>query len=896
MKGVGAAAEGVRCRTGGGTGGGSAGGGKEVVRMRSCERLRNARSVRRKNEGREKLVCSVWNGLRKKRGEGCGEKEVGETSTCTPQGNGGDGLWSEREGHAREERSTSSKSMTCSSSSEMRSEGIASTSRSDEDRIGGVRRLPLQVQRARRRRRGARVVTRAADTGSAPSVASCTPPDEYWQKLRPKLGYLSLPERDVVKEALYVAYFAHYHQVRKSGEPYIVHPVEVCGILAEMEMDTDTLIAGLLHDTVEDTETVTFSKIQDKFGIVVRKIVEGETKVSKIGKVNRKGDRAEVKADDLKQMFLAMTGEIRVIIVKLADRLHNMRTLQHMSENKQKLISMETLDVFAPLAKLLGMYRVKEELEELALSYVDREAYHTILRRLDELAVQQEGVVVGAKAQLQEAFLKDPFLLLRTRNVQIETLNRAVYSIYKEAKAEGIPFEDVRDVAVIRVKMDIDDKMACASFYGTANQVCYHVLGMIHAMWTPLPERVKDFIAMPKPNGYRGIHTTVLPRDADHVFPLRLQIRTMEMDRVAEFGITAEESVMNSWKDNSSVPGEFDNGGTPLTVRRRNSEEPSSIAKKMAWLNAIQEWQDEFVGNMTAREFVDTVTGDLLGSKVFVFTPRGETVNLPKGATIIDYAYQIHSDLGNKMVAAKVNGKLRPPEYRLRNGEMVDIITYGDGVNPSRVQVQHHRDWLSFAKTRRAIHKITKFLKQNEHLLDHPEDLDYEEFEKERYIDDNLVDGPLDDDEDDDVRGPLGTSMNGISEATPAYVDAATASEHHIANGLHINGNAMIDHDFELTDDMTTSTLILQCTDRVGLLTDVAGVISKNGISIQNYWGSEDKKTETFYMNFEVAGVPSEIDAVVATLREVPGVRSYNLTWIKRNGAEEKKKKKKKKK
>ena len=646
-----------------------------------------------------------------------------------------------------------------------------------------------------------------------------------------------------MKEALNVAFLAHFKQSRKSGEPFIIHPVEVCGILAEMEMDTDTLIAGLLHDTVEDTESVTFSQIQDQFGIVVRRIVEGETKVSKLGKVGRKGDRAEVKADDLKQMFLAMTGEIRVIIVKLADRLHNMRTLQHMSASKQKLISLETLEVFAPLSKLLGMYRVKQELEELSLSYLEKDAYNRIRRRMDELSVQQESVIIAAKQWLQEAFQKDPFLLLRTKSVKVETLNRSIYSVYKEAKAEGIPFEDIRDVAILRINLEIDDSMANASFYGTANQVCYHVLGMVHAIWTPLPERVKDFIAMPKPNGYRGIHTTVLPRDMRPVFPLHLQIRTSEMHRVAELGITAEEGIMNSWRDNSnSVDNNYDGNGT--------SSDGRSIAKKMAWLNAIQEWQDEFVGNMTAREFVDTITGDLLGSKVFVFTPKGEVVNLPKGATIIDYAYQIHSDIGNRMVAAKVDGKLRPPEYRLRNGEMVEIITYGQ--TPSRVQVQHHKDWLSFAKTRTAIHKITRFLRQHEHLLDNTEGLaSYYEMEKGSYLDD-----------------------------PPSAPKAANGTSPHTPDSLPVTEYEVKTDSSTCLEEATTVSLVLQCNDRDGLLTDVAGVITRNGLSIRSYSGSYDADANTFYMNYEVAGKAAQINKVGNSLRAVRGVRSYNIGWM----------------
>lgn len=730
-----------------------------------------------------------------------------------------------------------------------------------------------------------RLLCMAADTESPCSTVT---PDELWKTLVPKLGYLSEGARDLVKEALYVAFLAHNTQFRKSGEPFIIHPVEVCGILADMQMDSDTLIAGLLHDTVEDTDMVTFTQIQDQFGVVVRKIVEGETKVSKLGKVNRKGDKSEVKADDLKQMFLAMTGEIRVIIVKLADRLHNMRTLQHMSESKQKLISMETLEVFAPLAKLLGMYRIKEELEELSLKYMEKDAYHTILRRMDELSVQQEAVVVAAKERMEEILGVDPFIIMRTKKVTVETLNRSVYSIYKEAMADDIPFEDIRDVAVLRIKMDIDDTIANHSFYGTANQVCYHVLGMVHAMWTPLPERVKDFIAMPKPNGYRAIHTTVLPRDlGPPVIPLRLQIRTAEMDRVAEFGIIAEDGIMDSWKHNSHANGceDFD---TPSAVAAA-AENPSAVAKRMAWLNAIQEWQDEFVGNMTAREFVDTITGDLLGSKVFVFTPKGEVVNLPKGATIIDYAYQIHSDVGNKMVAAKVDGKLRPPEYRLRNGEMVEIITYGE--KPSRMQVQHHKDWLSFAKTRAAIHKITKFLRQNEHLLDNPGDIDYDELETDTrvYIDDNPDGGGVfngEDEDDEAYAAPYsGPSPFGFSAPVElqenGHAVPSTAGAPDVRNGASAPDAAGDSNEGgQAKEGPTTVSLVLQCTDRDGLLQDVAGVISENGLSIRSYSGSFDRDSHTFYMSYEVSGMTYQINKVGNALRGVDGVRSYNLGWF----------------
>ncbi|KAJ4849114.1 putative GTP diphosphokinase rsh1, chloroplastic [Turnera subulata] len=548
--------------------------------------------------------------------------------------------------------------------------------------------------------------------GCSSSISSDTcsdvSPERLWEDLKPTISYLSQKELEMVHNALKLAFEAHDGQRRRSGEPFIIHPVEVARILGELELDWESIAAGLLHDTVEDTNIVTFERIEEEFGPVVRRIVEGETKVSKLGKLkcNNKNDSVQdVKADDLRQMFLSMTEEVRVIIVKLADRLHNMRTLSHMPPHKQSSIALETLQVFAPLAKLLGMYQIKSELENLSFMYTNGEDYAKIKRRVADLYKEHEKELVEANKILRKRIEQDQFLDHMTIKTEVRSACKEPYSIYKTALKSKGSINEVNQIAQLRI---IITPKPCAEVEPLCSpqQICYHVLGLVHGIWTPLPRAMKDYIATPKPNGYQSLHTTVIPFLYESMFRLEVQIRTEEMDLIAERGIASHYS------GRTFVTGLV--GHAMPNCRSSNRKtvclNNANIALRIGWLNAIREWQEEFVGNMSSREFVDTITRDLLGSRVFVFTPRGEIKNLPKGATVIDYAYMIHTEIGNKMGAAKVNGNVVSPTHVLANAEVVEIITYN--AFSSKSAFERHKQWLEHAKTRSARHKITKFLKE----------------------------------------------------------------------------------------------------------------------------------------------------------------------------------------
>lgn len=533
-------------------------------------------------------------------------------------------------------------------------------------------------------------------------------PETLWEDLKPVVSYLQPEELNFVHDALKLAYEAHSGQKRRSGEPFIIHPVEVARILGEHELDWESIAAGLLHDTVEDTDVVTFERIENEFGPTVRRIVEGETKVSKLGKLQCKSEgssKQDLKAEDLRQMFLAMTEEVRVIIVKLADRLHNMRTLTHMPQHKQYAIAMETLQVFAPLAKLLGMYRIKSELEYLSFMYVNPIGFAELRKRVEDLYKAHEQELEEANRILRQKIGEDQFLDLVSVETEVRSVYKELYSIYKTTLKSKSSINEVNQVAQLRI---IIKPKSCNGVgpLCTAQQICYHVLGLVHGIWTPIPQAVKDYIATPKPNGYQSLHTTVIPFLNESMFHLEVQIRTEDMDLIAERGIAAHYS------GRGVVSGPV----RPGISSGRNSKgkviclNNTGFALRIGWLNAIREWQEEFVGNMSSREFVDTITRDLLGSRVFVFTPKGEIKNLPKGATVVDYAYLIHTEIGNKMVAAKVNGNLVSPIHVLANAEVVEIITY-DKLS-SKYAFQRHQQWLQHAKTRSARHKIMKFLKE----------------------------------------------------------------------------------------------------------------------------------------------------------------------------------------
>ncbi|KAJ9543195.1 hypothetical protein OSB04_022902 [Centaurea solstitialis] len=545
-------------------------------------------------------------------------------------------------------------------------------------------------------------------SSSFPSGYDELSPQRLWEDLKPAIAYLTSDELELVHNALKLAFEAHDGQKRRSGEPFIIHPVEVARILGELELDWESIAAGLLHDTVEDTNVVTFERIQKEFGVTVRRIVEGETKVSKLGKLKCKNEIVsvqDVKADDLRQMFLSMTEEVRVIIVKLADRLHNMRTLSHMPVHKQCSIAMETLQVFAPLAKLLGMYQIKSELENLSFMYTNPQDYGKIKRRVAELYKNHEKEIEEANKLLIKKIEDDQFLNLMTLTTEVQSVCKEPYSIYKSVLKSRGSINEVNQVAQLRIVVKPKPCVGVGPLCN-AQQICYHVLGLVHGIWTPIPRAMKDYIATPKPNGYQSLHTTVIPFLYESTFRLEVQIRTEEMNLIADRGIAAHYSGKVFVNDLVRHTSNDDRN-----LRRKTSSlNNANVALRIGWLNAIREWQQEFVGNMSSREFVDTVTKDLLGSRVFVFTPRGEIKNLPKGATVIDYAYMIHTEIGNKMVAAKVNGNLVPPLHVLANAEVVEIVTY-NGLS-SKSAFQRHKQWLQHAKTRSARHKIMKFLRE----------------------------------------------------------------------------------------------------------------------------------------------------------------------------------------
>jgi GTP diphosphokinase / guanosine-3',5'-bis(diphosphate) 3'-diphosphatase len=416
-------------------------------------------------------------------------------------------------------------------------------------------------------------------------------------------------------------------------------------------------------------------ELERRFGPAVRRIVEGETKVSKLYKfANLEGE--EKRAEDLRQMFIAMAEDVRIIIVKLADRLHNLRTLEHMPEGKQKRIAQETLEIYAPLAHRLGMGQIKWELEDLSFRYLHPEAYQALLARLQETQEARERMVKRAMEVLEEALKQDALLQSQLQGFEVTGRPKHLYSIWKKMEREGKALEQIYDLLAVRVILDPKPSPTEEAKGLREKQVCYHVLGLVHALWQPIPGRVKDYIAVPKPNGYQSLHTTVIALEG---LPLEVQIRTREMHRIAEYGIAAH------W------------------LYKEGLTDPEEMRRRVSWLKSIQEWQQEF---SSSREFVEAVTRDLLGGRVFVITPKGRIINLPKGATPVDFAYHIHTEVGHHMVGAKVNGRIVPLSYELQNGDMVEILT-AKNAHPSK-------DWLEFARTRTAKSKIRQYFRAQE--------------------------------------------------------------------------------------------------------------------------------------------------------------------------------------
>jgi len=457
---------------------------------------------------------------------------------------------------------------------------------------------------------------------------------------------------DPVMRAYVFAAKAHKGQERVTGEPYLSHPLEVAGVLAELRMDAATIAAGLLHDVVEDTKA-TQEEIQEHFGSEIGALVDGVTKLSRIPFSTRE----EAQAESIRKMVLAMSKDIRVILVKLADRLHNMRTLEPLPEEKRRLIAKETLDIYAPLAHRLGIYWIKAELEDLALRYLDPGAYQDLATRIARRRLEREGDINEVIDVLQKKLAEVDI------RAQITGRPKHFYSIYKKMHDQKKEFDEIYDLTAVRV---ITDSL----------KDCYGTLGVIHTLWKPISHRFKDFIAVPKSNGYQSLHTTVIGPKGD---PVEIQIRTWEMHRVAEEGIAAH------WK--------YKEG--------RSSIDPTD--QSFVWLRQLMEWQREL---KDSKEFLQTLKVDLFPDEVYVFTPRGDVKPLPKGATPIDFAFAVHTDVGYRCVGAKVNGRLVPLRTELQNGDIVEILT-----SPSHTP---SRDWLKIVKTPRARSKIRQWIKNEE--------------------------------------------------------------------------------------------------------------------------------------------------------------------------------------
>jgi guanosine-3',5'-bis(diphosphate) 3'-pyrophosphohydrolase len=462
--------------------------------------------------------------------------------------------------------------------------------------------------------------------------------------------HLGPADQELVQQAYECAAEAHAGQRRLTGEDYVDHPLQVAAILSDLRLDGPTLAAAVLHDTVEDTD-LTLDEIRKRFGPEVARLVEGVTKLSRI---SFRSDQ-QLHAENIRKMLLAMAEDIRVVLIKLADRLHNMRTLNPLPENKRLRIARETVDIYAPLAHRLGIWQMKWELEDLAFRTLNPEPYQDVVRRMNRKRKDREALI----SDLREILARE----LEAIGIAAGISGRPkhVYSIWQKMVRDRKDFSQIYDLLALRVQVDsIKD--------------CYGVLGVVHSIWKPLPGRFKDYIAMRKSNGYQSLHTTVISHTGE---PIEVQIRTHEMHQVAEFGIAAH------W------------------LYKEGSESDVQVDRKLEWLRLLMEWQKEVVD---AESFVDAVKVDIFQDEVFVFSPRGDVFNLPSGSTPVDFAYRVHTEVGHRCIGAKVNGRMVPLDYELKNGEIAEILTSKETRGPSR-------DWLTFVKSASARDRIRKWFK-----------------------------------------------------------------------------------------------------------------------------------------------------------------------------------------
>ena len=474
--------------------------------------------------------------------------------------------------------------------------------------------------------------------------------DELVERIR---KYHPEDDMELVRRAYAFAEKAHAHQVRKSGDPYFCHPCAVAVILADLMLDASTIAAGLLHDVVEDCEGVTSEMIGQEFGQEIELLVDGVTKLNQLDFSSRE----EAKAETLRKMFLAMAKDIRVVLIKLADRLHNMRTLKFKAPDRQRAIAQETLDSSAPLAHRLGVYTIKWELEDLSLRYLDPDAFYELVRLVGMKRAEREQLIAQVTQELKTKLYEAGI-----HKCEIDGRPKHFYSIYKKMKSQNKTFDQINDLLAVRVLVNTTTE-------------CYHALGVVHTIWPQVPGRFKDYISVPKANMYQSLHTTVVNQGR----PFEVQIRTFEMHRIAEYGIAAH------W-------------------RYKEGRATDELDKKLSWLRRILDWQSEA---HDPSEFGEMLKFDLFADEVLVFTPKGDVVSLPKGATPLDFAYRIHSAVGNRCIGAKVNHRIVPLATPLETGDFVEVMTSSSSHGPSR-------DWLNIVKTSEAKAKIRAWLKKEE--------------------------------------------------------------------------------------------------------------------------------------------------------------------------------------
>ena len=480
--------------------------------------------------------------------------------------------------------------------------------------------------------------------------------EELYKELINKMNtYHPTKEFDMIDRAYHLAVEAHKEQKRKSGEPYIIHPLKVAYILAELELDKETITAGILHDTIEDTQ-YTYEDIANIFSEEVANLVDGVTKLGKLSYSTKE----EMQAENYRKMFMAMAKDIRVILIKLADRLHNMRTLNYMTEAKQREKAQETLDIYAPLAHRLGISKIRTEMEDLCFQYLNPDAYYDLKEKIERKQIERENfvksIVSDLKQKMEQSGIKG----------KVEGRSKHFFSIYKKMVNQNKTLDQIYDLFAVRAIVD-------------TVRDCYGVLGVVHTMYTPMPGRFKDYIAMPKPNMYQSLHNTLIGPEGE---PFEVQIRTWDMHRTSEYGIAAH------WK--------YKEG--------KGNKKGTSEEAKLTWLRQILEWQQDMSDN---KEYLDTIKLDLniFNDQVYAFTPQGKVISLPKGSTTIDFAYMIHSAVGNKMVGARVDNKMVSIEYKIQNGDRIEILTSQNSRGPSR-------DWLNIVKSSQARTKINQWFKK----------------------------------------------------------------------------------------------------------------------------------------------------------------------------------------